>query len=85
MMPQVVDVRVQTKSRRFRLWIPLLPVLLLLSPLVLLFLVVLVVACLATRVNPLRALWTGWRLLWSLGGTRIEIEHGRTAALVRLR
>jgi hypothetical protein len=86
MMPQVVDVRVRTKSRKtFRLWIPLLPRLLLLSPLVVLFLVVLVIACVATRVNPVRAVWTGWRLLWSLGGTRIEIDHGRTGALVHLR
>ena len=86
MMPQVVNVRVRTEDRKtIRLWIPLLPVLLLLSPLVVLFLVVLATACLATRVNPVRALWTGWRLLWSLGGTRIDIEQGRTAVLVNLR
>lgn len=86
MMPQVINVRVRTSSRKtVRLWIPLLPVLLLLSPLVMLFLVVLVIACLATRVNPARALWTGWRLLWSLGGTRIDIEQGKTAVLVNLR
>jgi hypothetical protein len=86
MMPQVIDVRVRTTSRRtFRLWIPLLPVLLLLFPLGMLFLVVLVIACLATRVNPLRALRTGWRLVGSLGGTRIEIDHGKTAVLVNLK
>ena len=86
MMPQVVNVRVRTESRRtIRLWIPLLPVLLLLSPLVVLFLVVLVIASLATRVNPARVLWTGWRLLWSLGGTSIEIEQGKSAVLVNLR
>ena len=86
MMPQGANVRVRTESRKtIRLWIPLLPVLLLLSPLVMLFLVVLVIACLATRVNPVRALWTAWRLLWSLRGTRIEIEQGKTAVLVNLR
>jgi hypothetical protein len=86
MMPQVVNVRVRTESRKtIRLWIPLLPVLLLLSPLVVVFVVVLVIACLTTRVNPVRALQTGWRLLWSLGGTRFEIEQGTTAVLVNLR
>jgi hypothetical protein len=86
MMPQVANVRVRTESRKtIRLRIPLLPVLLLLSPFVVLFLVVLVIASLTTRVNPVRALWTGWRLLWSLGGTRIEIEQGKTGVLVNLR
>jgi hypothetical protein len=86
MMPQVANVRVRTERRKtIRLWIPLLPVLLLLSPFVVLFLVVLVIASLTTRGNPVRALWTGWRLLWSLRGTRIEIEQGKTGVLVNLR
>ncbi|MDT5027598.1 MAG: hypothetical protein QOE61_4024 [Micromonosporaceae bacterium] len=85
-MPQVVTIRVHRgRRRRVRLWIPLLPVFLVLSPLLALVLVVFVVACLVVRIDPVRALHTGWRLLCSLSGTRIEIEQGRTAVLVNVR
>ncbi len=86
MMPQLVTVRVHSGgSRRIRLWIPVLPVLLLLSPILLLVAVASAAVCLAYRVHPGRALYAGWRLVSSLGGTRIEVEHGRTAVLVSLR
>lgn len=85
-IPQVVTVRVHSgRGRRVRLWIPLLPVFVVLSPLVALVLVVLVVACVVHRIDPVRALYAGWRLLWSLSGTRIEIEQGGTAVLVNVR
>jgi hypothetical protein len=83
MMPQVLSVRVRSaRGRRVRLWIPLLPTFLLLSPLLAIVLVALVIACLATRVDPLRALRTGWRLLCSLGGAQFEIDQNRTSVLV---
>jgi hypothetical protein len=86
MIPQLVTVRVHSgQHRRVRLWIPLLPVLLVLSPLVAIALVVLLVACLATRVRPGQAFIAGWRLLRSLRGTRVEIQQGRTAVLVNVR
>ncbi|MFD2765401.1 hypothetical protein [Micromonospora eburnea] len=87
-MPQVVSVRVRNgRGRRVRLWIPILPVLLVLSPVLLLALAVAVaaVACLVWRINPVRALDAGWGLLCALRGTRIEIEHSRTAVLVDIR
>ena len=85
-MPQVVTVRVHSgHGRPVRLWIPVLPVLVLLSPLLLLVLVGSAVACLATRTDPVRASHAGWWLLSSLSGTRIEIEQGRTAVLVDVR
>jgi hypothetical protein len=86
MMPQVVSVRVRNgRGRRVRLWIPLLPVLLILSPVVLLVLALSALACLVWRINPVRALYAGWRLLCALSGTRIEIEQSGTAVLVNIR
>jgi hypothetical protein len=86
MMPQVVSVRVRSeRGRRLRLWAPVLPTLLVLTPLVLLALVASAVACLVNRINPIRMFYLAWRLLWALGGTRIEIEQGRTAVLVDIR
>ncbi|SBT43841.1 hypothetical protein [Micromonospora narathiwatensis] len=85
-MPQVVSVRVRNeRGRRVRLWIPVLPVLLLLSPVLLLVLASAAIACLLWRINPIRALYASWRLLCALRGTRIEIEQNRTAVLVDIR
>ena len=86
MIPNLVTVRRRRANGRWlRLYVPVLPVLLVLSPLLLLAALVGLVACLATRVNPVGALRGTGRLLWSLPGTRIEIEHGRTAVLVSVR
>jgi hypothetical protein len=85
-MPQVVTVRARRRrGRRIRLWIPVVPVFLVLSPLVPLVLVGLAVACVANQINPVRAFTAGGRLLWSLSGTRIEIEQGRSAVLINIR
>ena len=86
MIPQLVTVRHRRSSGRWlRLYIPVLPVLLLLSPLLLLAVLAGLVACLATRVSPVGALRGAGRLLWALPGARFEIEQGRTAVLVSVR
>jgi hypothetical protein len=85
MIPQIARVRVHSgQDRRIRLWIPLLPLYLVLSPLVVLFVLVLVVACVVYRVNPLRALGAGARLLSACSGFQLEIQQGRTGVLVKL-
>ena len=85
MIPQLVTVRHRRPDGRWlRLYVPVLPVLLVLSPLLLAVLVGLV-ACLATRVSPVGALRGTGQLLWALPGTRIEVEQGRTAVLVSVR
>ncbi len=57
MMPNLVTVRHRRPDgRRLRLYVPVLPVLLVLSPLLLLAVPVGLVACLATRVSPVGAL-----------------------------
>jgi hypothetical protein len=86
MIPYLVTVRHRRPDGRWlRLYIPVLPVLLLLSPLLLLAVLAGLVACLATRVSPVGALRGTGQLLWALPGTRIEIEQGRTAVLVSVR
>jgi hypothetical protein len=86
MIPHLVTVRHRRPDGRWlRLYVPVLPVLLVLSPLLLLAVLVGLVACLATRVSPVGALRGTGQLLWALPGTRIEIEQGRTAVLVSVR
>jgi hypothetical protein len=86
MIPQLVTVRHRRPGgRRLRLYVPVLPVLLVLSPLLLLAVLAGLVACLVTRVSPMGALRGAGQLLWALPGTRIEIEQGRTAVLVSVR
>lgn len=86
MIPQLVTVRRRRSDGRWRrLYVPVLPVVLVLSPLLLLAVVGGVVACLATRVSPVGALRGAGQLLWALPGTRFEIDLGRTAVLVSIR
>jgi hypothetical protein len=85
MVPQLVTVRVHSgQGRRIRLWIPLLPVFILLSPLLVLVALVLVVACLVYRVNPWRALRAGWSLMAGLHGLSVEIQQGRNQVRVNI-
>jgi hypothetical protein len=86
MIPHLVTVRHRRPDGRWlRLYVPVLPVLLVLSPLLLLAVLVGLVACLAIRVSPVGALRGTGQLLWALSGTRIEVEQGRTAVLVSVR
>ena len=86
MIPQLVTVRHRRPDGRWlRLYLPVLPVLLVLSPLLLLAVLAGLVACLVTGVNPVGALRGTGQLLRALPGTRIEIEEGRTAVLISVR
>jgi hypothetical protein len=86
MIPHLVTARHRRPNGRWlRLYVPVVPVLLVLSPLLLLAVLAGLVACLATRVSPVGALRGSGQLLWALPGTRIEFEQGRTAVLVSIR
>ena len=86
MMPQLVTYRHRRPNGRWlRLYVPVLPVLLVLSPLLLLAVLAGLVACLVFRVSPVGALRGTGQLLCALPGTRFEIEDGRTAVLVSVR
>jgi hypothetical protein len=86
MMPNLVAVRHRRRSGRWlRLYVPVLPVVLVLSPLLLLAVRAGLVACVATRVSPVGALRATGQLLWALPGTRIEIKQGGTTVLLSVR
>ncbi|WP_425865270.1 hypothetical protein [Micromonospora sp. DT63] len=71
--------------RPIRLWVPVLPVVLLLFPVVVLVALAAIVACLVFRIGAVRALGAGWRVISALPGARFDIEQGRTAVLVAIR
>lgn len=86
MIPQLVTYRQRRRDGRWlRLYVPVLPVLLVLSPLLLLAVLAGLVACLVFRVSPVGALRGIGQLLWALPGTQFEVEQGRTAVLVSVR
>ena len=83
-MPRLLSLRIaHTEGRRpIRLWIPVVPVLLLLSPLLVLAALAGVAACLFFRINPMRALGTGWRIFRASSGTRVDVVQGRSIAVL---
>jgi hypothetical protein len=85
-MPQLLTLRVRRPDRRaIRVWVPVLPVVLVLSPLVVLAVLAGVVACRIYHISVMRALGAGWRAVCASPGTRFDIEQGRTAVLVTIR
>ena len=70
----VVSLRNQ-ESRTFHLWIPLVLIWLLLLPLGILLSPLIFVACLFCRVNPLRGVALMWQILNALNDTELEVEH----------
>lgn len=86
MIPYLVTVGHRRPDGRWlRLYVPLWPVLLVLSPLLLLAVLAGLVACLATWVSPVGALRGTGQLLWALPGTLIEVDDGQTALLISVR
>jgi len=86
MIPQLVTVRHRRPDGRWlRLYVPVLPVLLVLSPLLLLAVLGGLVASRVTRVSLVGALHGAGQLLRALPGTRIEVEDGQTALLISVR
>jgi hypothetical protein len=85
-IPQLVTLRYREPGQRgLRLYIPVLPVLLLLSPLVLLAVLAGLIACPFFRVSPLGALRGTGRLVSALPGTRVDIDDGQTILLISVR
>lgn len=85
-MPQLVTVKVNRPDRRpIRVWVPVLPVALVLFPVVVLVVLAAIVACIVFRIGVVRALGAAWRVISALPGARFDIEHCRTAVLVAIR
>jgi len=86
MIPLLVTVGYRRQGgRRLRLYIPLVPVVLVLSPLLLLAVLGGLVACVIFRISPVGALRGAGQLLWALPGARLEMDDGETALLLRVR
>ena len=86
MIPQLVTVGYRRRSGRWlRLYVPVLPVVLVLSPLLVLAVLAGLVTGRAFGVDPAGALRGVARLLWALPGTRVELDDGQTAFLVSVR
>jgi hypothetical protein len=85
-MPQLLTARVKRPDHQaIRIWVPVLPAVLVLSPLVVLAVLAATVACVVCRISVMRALGTGWRIITALPGTRVDVEDGRTAVLLTIR
>jgi hypothetical protein len=85
-MPQLLTVRVKRPDGRpIRIWVPVLPVLLVFSPVVVLVVLAAAVACLVYRISVVQALGASWRIVSALPGTRFDLEQDRTAVLVTIR
>ncbi|MEU4560757.1 hypothetical protein AB0F72_20455 [Actinoplanes sp. NPDC023936] len=86
MIPQLVTVRVERPGRApIRAWVPVLPVALALSPLLIVAALAALIACVVFRVDVVRAFVAGWRLVCALPGTRVDVHEGRSAVLVSIR
>lgn len=82
-IPYLVTVRYRRPDGRWlRLYVPVLPVLLALSPLAV---PAGLVACLDTEISPVDALRGAGQLLRALPGTRIEVEDGQAAVQICIR
>lgn len=82
MMPQLVTIKVTDDGKRWRIWVPLIPVLIVFSPILILAAFVLTVACLILRINPFAAFARTYRVYAALRGLHIEIHEGRSTVLV---
>jgi hypothetical protein len=83
MIPWLATVRMVTDTgRRIRLWIPFLPLLVLLSPLLV---PAAVIACCWYRIPVGRALVAGVQALAALNGTRVAVDEDRTVFSVSFR
>ena len=85
MIPQLVTMRYRRPDGRWRrLWVPVLPVALVLSPLLLLAVLGGLIVGRFYGISPSAALRGAGRVLWALPGARFEIDDGQTALRVRV-
>ena len=86
MIPLVATVAVRARPAGRVLWIPLplFLVWLLLLPFAVVLSPVLLVACVAGRVNPFRAASVTWQVLTALPRTRVDVDHPDASIRVRI-
>jgi hypothetical protein len=84
MIPLLVTVRRRGDGSWWQIYVPVVPVVVLLSPLLVLILLAGVVACVIYRVNVIGALLGATRMLWALPGSQFHLEYGRSALQVHI-
>ncbi|WP_433222026.1 hypothetical protein ACQP00_22345 [Dactylosporangium sp. CS-047395] len=78
MIPQLITLRYRRPDHRWRrLYVPVLPLVLLLSPLLILAAIGGVIACVIFRIDALGALRGAGRVFWALPGSRFDLDDGR--------
>jgi thiosulfate reductase cytochrome b subunit len=83
MIPFVAIVSLRDReSRTFRMWVPLILVWLLFVPVVVLLSPLIVITCLACRVNPLRGFAVMWQILSALRKTEFELDQRSTGVSI---
>jgi hypothetical protein len=83
-IPLLVTVQRRDDGRWWRLYVPVVPLAVVLLPLLLLVVLAGVVACVVYRVNVVGALRGTGRVLWALPGSRFDIEYGCSAVQVHI-
>jgi len=83
-IPLFATVRVETPRARIGFWAPLFLLWLLLAPAAVVLSPLLIVMCLAWRVDPARAAGALAGVLCGLSGVRVEVESPGTRVQVRI-
>jgi hypothetical protein len=84
MIPLIAVISVRHAKGRVRLWAPLFLVWLLLLPLALVLSPIALAACALNRIDPIRACRAAALLLAGLSGLLIEVESPAARVLVRI-
>jgi hypothetical protein len=85
MIPLVAIVQIEPRhGRRIRLWLPLFLVWLLLVVLGLVLSPLILIACLIARLNPFQTVWRLVGVFVAMAGTHIEVQSPDAVILVRV-
>ena len=85
MIPLIAIVQIEPRNgRRIRLWLPLFLVWLLLVVLGLLLSPLILIACLIVRLNPFLTVWGLIGVFVAMAGTHIEVRAPDATVLVRV-
>ena len=85
MIPLIAVVHIEPRNgRRIRLWLPLFLVWLLLVILGLLLSPLILIGCLIARLNPFLTIWSLGRVFVAMAGTHIEVQSPDAVILVRV-
>jgi hypothetical protein len=79
----IVSVR-RAQGRPIRLWAPVILIWLLLAPVAVIVAPFALIGAIVLRFNPVAAILAVGKVLWALGGVRVDIESPRTRVLISM-